>query len=130
MFMLHDALATATIPSKDMKKAREFYEDKLKLTPAGEMSDGSVIYKCRDGSAFTVFPSTGASDGSFTQLAFLVKDVEAEVRDLQSRGLVMEEYDMPEFKTVNGIATAGEFKGGWFKDPDGNLISIGEGPEF
>jgi catechol 2,3-dioxygenase-like lactoylglutathione lyase family enzyme len=130
MFMLHDAVAYATIPSKDMSKAREFYEDKLKLTPAGEMSDGSVFYRCKDGSRLTVFPSTGASDGSFTQLSFLVKDVEAEARDLQSRGVVFEEYDMPEFKTVNGIATAGEFKGGWFKDPDGNLISIGEGPEF
>jgi catechol 2,3-dioxygenase-like lactoylglutathione lyase family enzyme len=130
MFMLNDALAYATIPSKDMKKAREFYEDKLKLTPVGEMSDGSVFYRCADGSRLTVFPSTGASDGSFTQLSFLVKDVESEARDLQSRGVVFEEYDMPEFKTVNGIATAGEFKGGWFRDPDGNLISIGEGPEF
>ncbi len=128
--MLNDALAAATMPSKDMKKAREFYEDKLKLTPSREMSDGSVFYRCRDGSMFTVFPSTGASDGSFTQLGFMVNDVEAEVRDLQSRGVVMEEYDMPEFKTVNGIATVGEFKGAWCKDPDGNLISIGEGPDL
>ena len=127
--MLNEALAAATMPSKDMARARNFYEDKLKLTPSTEMSDGSVIYRCKDGTLLTVFPSSGASDGSFTQLGLWVNDVEAEVRDLQSRGVQFEEYDMPEFKTENGIATVGEWKGAWFKDPDGNLISIGEGPE-
>jgi catechol 2,3-dioxygenase-like lactoylglutathione lyase family enzyme len=126
--MLSEALVAATMPSKNMESARNFYEDKLKLTPAMEMSDGSVGYKCKDGTMFSVFPSTGAADGSFTQIGFWVQDVEAEVRDLQSRGVVFEEYDMPEFKTVDGIASVGEWKGAWFKDPDGNLISIGEGP--
>ena len=39
------------------------------------------------------------------QLAYTVDDIEAEVADLKSRGVVFEEYDMPEFKTVGGIAT-------------------------
>lgn len=128
--MLTDAQVAATMPTKDLKKARNFYEDKLKLSPAMEMSDGSVLYRCRNGTAFALFPSTGASDGSFTQLGFWVDDVEAEVRDLKSRGVVFEEYDMPDFKTVNSIVTMGDWKGAWFKDPDGNLISIGEGPGF
>jgi catechol 2,3-dioxygenase-like lactoylglutathione lyase family enzyme len=128
--MLSAAKVAATIPSKDMSTARAFYEDKLKLTLAGEMSDGSVFYRCADGTAFTVFPSSGKSDGSYTQLGFWVQDIEAEVRDLASRGVVFEEYDMPEFKTVDGVATVGEFKGAWFKDPDGNLLSLGEGPFF
>ncbi|MFP5352870.1 MAG: VOC family protein [Actinomycetota bacterium] len=126
--MLMEAQVAATIPTKDIKKARDFYEDKLKLTADREMSDGSVLYRCGEGTAFTVFPSSGASDGSYTQLGFWVRDVEAEVRDLRSRGVVFEEYDMPGFKTVDSVASVGDWKGAWFRDPDGNLISIGEGP--
>ena len=115
------------IPSKDMEKARRFYEEALKLSPEAELPDGSVIYRCGEGTGFSVFPSMGASDGSFTQLGFWVADVEEEMRDLRSRGVVFEEYDMPGFKTENGVLSMDGYKGAWFKDPDGNLLSIGEG---
>jgi catechol 2,3-dioxygenase-like lactoylglutathione lyase family enzyme len=126
--MLGEGPCATMLPSKDMARARDFYEDKLKLTPQQEMSDGSVMYRCGQGTSFTVFPSTGASDGSFTQIGFWVTDVESEVRDLRSRGVVFEEYDMPDFKTVDSIVQIEGWKGAWLKDPDGNLIAVGEGP--
>jgi hypothetical protein len=35
---------------------------------------------------------------------------------------------MPGLKTVDGIATMGEEKGAWFKDPEGNILSLGQMP--
>jgi hypothetical protein len=63
-----------------------------------------------------------------------VSDIEATVATLKTRGVVFEVYDVPGLKTVNGIATiAGNYpskgvgeKGSWFKDSEGNLLSIGQ----
>ena len=125
--MLAQAQVTAMMPSKDMERARRFYEEALKLSPEMILPDGSVFYRCAEGTGFSVFPSSGASDGSFTQLGFWVADVEEEMRDLRSRGVVFEEYDLPGLKTEDGIVNENGWKGAWFKDPDGNLLSIGEG---
>ena len=59
-------------------------------------------------------------------MTWLTDDIEADVADLQARGVVFEEYDLPGLKTVNGIATIGESKGAWFKDSEGNLLALGE----
>jgi pimeloyl-ACP methyl ester carboxylesterase len=57
---------------------------------------------------------------------FEVDDIEAVVRDLTSRGVVFDGYDTP--KTVNFIAHIGPARGAWFKDPDGNMFGVPEGP--
>ena len=46
------------------------------------------------------------------------------VRRLRDNGVVFEDYDMAEVKTENGIASLGEFKAAWFKDPDGNILAL------
>jgi hypothetical protein len=46
------------------------------------------------------------------------------VAELKSRGVKFEEYDMPEMKTVNGIAVAGGAKAAWFKDTEGNIMAL------
>jgi len=40
--------------------------------------------------------------------------------------VTFEEYDMGELKTENGIARFGNLAGAWFKDPDGNIVGIGQ----
>ena len=64
-----------------------------------------------------------------------VEDLEATVTELRRRGVVFEEYDLPGFSTVGGIAEVeGNYpsKGGigekaaWFKDSEGNLLGIGQ----
>lgn len=56
----------------------------------------------------------------------LTSDLEADVAALQARGVVVEEYDLPGLKTVNGVTTIGESKGAWFKDSEGNLLALGQ----
>jgi hypothetical protein len=57
---------------------------------------------------------------------WLMEDVESEVATLKARGVVFEEYDLPSLKTVNSIATIGPGKGAWFKDSEGNLLSLAQ----
>jgi catechol 2,3-dioxygenase-like lactoylglutathione lyase family enzyme len=111
-----------TIPVQDLNRARQFYAEKLGLQPESEMP-GGLIYRCKD-SWFLLFPSSGASTGQFTQGDWTTDDIEAEVAELKARGLDFEEYNYPNFKTVNGIAVTGAGRSAWFKDSEGNLLGI------
>ena len=61
-----------------------------------------------------------------TARLWTVDDIEAEVADLKVRGVVFEEYDTREVKTVTSVATLGQSKGAWFKDSEGNLLALGQ----
>jgi catechol 2,3-dioxygenase-like lactoylglutathione lyase family enzyme len=121
------------LPAQDLERARAFYSEKLGLEPSDERP-GGLLYRCAHGE-FALFASAGAPSGSHTQMAWEVKDIEATVAELEARGLVFEEYDLPGLVTVSGIAevsgnypskgSVGE-RAAWFRDSEGNLIGIGE----
>ncbi len=111
-----------TLPVKNLDRAKKFYAEKLGLRPDYETSAGAV-YGGKD-SWFMLFPSSGSSNGQFTQGGWDTDDIESEVRELKSRGVKFEEYDSPNLKTVNGIATVGQDRAAWFKDSEGNLLGL------
>ncbi|HKB19307.1 MAG TPA: VOC family protein [Candidatus Dormibacteraeota bacterium] len=122
--MLKIKSSAPAIPAQDVKRARQFYEQKLGLKPAEEQADGGARYVTGE-TGFLVFQSMGKASGEHTQMAFEVEDVAAAVRDLKSNGVKLEEYDYPEFKTHDGIVDMPDgSKGAWFKDTEGNLIAI------
>src|SRR5215210_5367292 len=53
----------------------------------------------------------------FERIALEVEDVEATVAAFRGRGVEPEHYDLPSIKTVDGVATLGDLKAAWFKDP-------------
>lgn len=115
----------AALPAQDVKRARRFYEEKLGFKPEMEQPDGSAMYMVGE-TGFLVFPSTGKASGTHTQMAIDVDDVETAARELKGMGIQLEEYDMPGFKTVNGLIDMPDgSKGAWFKDTEGNLIALG-----
>jgi hypothetical protein len=57
-------------------------------------------------------------------MSFEVADVAAEVQNLESHGVGFEDYDMPDLTTVDHMATMGNDKAAWFKDPDGNVLCV------
>ncbi len=115
----------AALPAADLERAKRFYAEQLGLTPESELP-GGLLYRCGKDTRFAVFSSQGEALGTHTQAIWLVEDVESEVAALKARGVVFEEYDLPSLSTVNGIATAGPIKGAWFKDSEGNLLSLGQ----
>jgi catechol 2,3-dioxygenase-like lactoylglutathione lyase family enzyme len=123
--MLSELPIHTALPVTDMERARRFYADKLGLTPEVELPDG-LFYRCGAGTRFLLYPSGAASAGAHTQMTFNTDDIEGVVAALRSRGVVFEEYDFPDLKTVNGVATIAESKGAWFKDSEGNLLALGQ----
>jgi catechol 2,3-dioxygenase-like lactoylglutathione lyase family enzyme len=122
--MLANSDVYATIPAQELDRAKSFYADKLDLKPIEERPEG-LRYRCGNG-GFLLFESSGAASGDHTQMGWDVDDVEAAVEELRGRGVEFEEYDLPGFKTVNGIAEIAGEKGAWFKDSEGNLLAIGQ----
>jgi catechol-2,3-dioxygenase len=116
--------ARATVAVSDLGRARKFYEESLGLKVKDERADG-VTYEAGD-TWFLVYPSQFAGTAKSTYMSLEVANVETAVKELRDRGIVFEEYDMPGLKTVDGIAELQGVKGAWFKDPDGNIISVGE----
>jgi predicted enzyme related to lactoylglutathione lyase len=121
--MLEQCRAYAALPATDLHRAKRFYAEKLGLMPQ-ELPD-ELRYECGGGSAFFVFPTSISSRGGHTQVGFGVADIEAVVAQLRSRGVVFEEYDTPELRTVDGIATQpGGDRAAWFKDTEGNMLAL------
>lgn len=117
--------AYAKLPARDVERARAFYADKLGLTPFGER-DGHLFYEI-EGSHFMVYPSSGAASGTHDQIGFAVEEVESMVATLRSNGVVFEEYEPPPgASATDGIIDFGGVKAAWFKDSEGNLLSIVE----
>jgi catechol 2,3-dioxygenase-like lactoylglutathione lyase family enzyme len=114
-----------SLPAADLERAKRFYAEKLGLTPERELP-GGLWYRCGRDTRFSLFTSQGEASGTHTQAMWLVEDVESEVAALKARGVVFEEYDVPSLKTVNSIATIGPNKGAWFKDSEGNLLSLAQ----
>ncbi len=51
-------------------------------------------------------------------------DLDEVVATLTERGVAFEEYDLPDLKTENGIATVGDVRAAWCRDPDGNILAV------
>ena len=122
--MLKSAPIRAYIPVRDLARARQFYEHKIGLTPKEEFA-GGVTYEC-GGTQVFMYPTANAGTSRASQAFWQVEDVQAEVADLKSRGVVFEEYTSPEIRTVNSIATGGGAKTAWFKDSEGNIMAISQ----
>ena len=121
------AVAEATLPARDLERAKSFYADRLGLTPTSEDRQG--VHFVVGGTRFRLFRSSGSASGAHTQLALMVDDIDAQVRALSARGVSFEEYDYPNLKTVGGIADLGYARAAWLKDSEGNLLGIAQATE-
>jgi catechol 2,3-dioxygenase-like lactoylglutathione lyase family enzyme len=120
--ILEDAEFQATIPAVDLGRARRFYEETLGLTPERVM-DAGIIYRFGGGSAFFLYPGSTAGAGH-TVGSWFVDDLPAAIRELRGRSVEFEEYDSPGLKTEDGIADLGDELASWFKDSEGNILSV------
>ena len=126
--MLQDATVTANIPAADLRRAREFYAEKLGLTPANELDGVMLIYKTGGGTTFSVYQTEFGGQAGHTIAQWHVDDVAAEVRQLQDKGVTFEQYDMPGVEWNGGVASMGAMgKAAWFKDSEGNILCVDDG---
>ena len=107
----------------DLDAARVFYHDKLGL-PILLEREGAIEFACGGGTRLSVSRSTTGTADSQTQVAWSVSDLEATLSALRANGIKIEEYDLPELKTQNGIADVGFGLMAWIVDPGGNCLGI------
>jgi catechol 2,3-dioxygenase-like lactoylglutathione lyase family enzyme len=124
--MLGKADATPMIAVKDLDRARAFYAGTLGLE-AKEAMGGEVLEVTSGATIINVYRSEFAGTNQATALTFAVEDIAAEVRDLKDKGIFFEQYDMPGLERQGDLYVAEGMKTAWFKDPDGNILSLFEG---
>jgi predicted enzyme related to lactoylglutathione lyase len=123
--MLIDSTVEANIPASDLARARDFYADKLGLTPTREFGGDALAYRTTGGSAFNVYRTDQAGKAGHTIAQWHVADIEAEVQDLQAKGVAFEVYDMPGVDWDGVIASmAGLGRAAWFRDSEGNIMCV------
>jgi catechol 2,3-dioxygenase-like lactoylglutathione lyase family enzyme len=121
--MLKDKNVATMLPAKDLEGTRRFYEDVLGFSVLRE-DPGGIEYSTGDGQ-FNLYPTQFAGTAQHTLMGWLVDDIETEIDELEAKGVTFEQYDMPGLKTdAKGIADLGGEKGAWFKDPEGNILSL------
>jgi len=121
---LASSAVTVMLPVADVDRSRKFYEEKVGLDYGGLNMEGSARFALSGGTTLLLLPRPGGSRAESTAVSWAVDDVDQEVKELENRGVAFEDYDLPEFKTVDHIATFGDFKSAWFLDPDGNVLCV------
>ena len=110
--MLSSAPVAPTLAVNDLQRARRFYEERLGFEVELQVAE-TVRYRCGSGTGLAIFerPMTPVDR---TVAAFEVADIEAEIAELNSRGV-----------EVEGVMTlASGVRRAFFQDPDGNIIGI------
>jgi predicted enzyme related to lactoylglutathione lyase len=127
--MLNHSAVEANIPAADLDRAREYYSDKLGLTPVAEYGAEALRYQTAGGTFFNVYKTQYAGQAAHTIAQWHVDDVDQEVHDLLAKGVVFEIYDdMPGVEWNGQVATIpGMGKAAWFKDSEGNIMCVDEG---
>ena len=123
--MLSDSKVMANIPASDIARARDFYADKLGLTPAQEMAGEVLVYRTAGGTDFQIYRTDYAGQAGHTIAQWHVTDIGSQVRDLKAKGVTFEVYDMPGVQWDHEIASMeGMGRAAWFKDSEGNTMCI------
>ena len=120
--MLGKADATPMVAVKDLDRARKFYEETLGLSEVDYFGEGFML-KSGD-TKLSVYRSEFAGTNKATALTFDVDDIDSEVRELKEKGVAFEHYDMEGLTRDGDIYAAEGMKTAWFKDPDGNILSL------
>ena len=122
--MLGGKDAAATLAVSDLQRARDFYENTLGLAPFLEVPE-SILYTSGN-SMVLVYPSEYAGTNQATAATWAVgDDFEAIVQGLKTKGVTFEHYDdLPGTTREGDVHLVGELRGVWFKDPDGNILSL------
>jgi catechol 2,3-dioxygenase-like lactoylglutathione lyase family enzyme len=117
------ARIVAFVGTLNPARAKEFYHRTLGLQLVTE--DNFALTFDAQGTMLRVSTVPKLTPAAFTVLGWEVTDIAAAVRDLQKAGVKFERYDFPQDEL--GIWSApGGAKVAWFKDPDGNILSLSQ----
>ncbi|HYL39296.1 MAG TPA: VOC family protein [Bryobacteraceae bacterium] len=122
--LLGSAKLTAFAATRDPARAKTFYRDTLGLRLVSE--DGFAVVFDANGVMLRVSTVRELAKAEYTVLGWEVTDIVGKVKELEKAGVKFERYSFPGQDEL-GIWTApGGARVAWFKDPDGNILSISQ----
>jgi len=118
-----EAESFSSFSVNDLQKAKEFYGETLGLD-IKETPEGLELHT--DNNTVFLYSKPNHTPASFTVLNFAVDDIEAAVDELNTLGINLEHYNLPDIETdQRGIARGPDGPTiAWFKDPAGNILSV------
>ncbi|SFG58256.1 Glyoxalase/Bleomycin resistance protein/Dioxygenase superfamily protein [Duganella sp. CF458] len=125
--MLADIDAIAMIAVKDLAAAAKFYGEVLGLEKLGSPEQEVLIFRS-GASKINVYRSAFAGTNKATCVMWNTGgELEAVAARLKAQGVQFEHYDTPGLTREGDIHVGGQMKVAWFKDVDGNILSIVSG---
>lgn len=127
---LQDIPVAGVLRAEDFQRAKKFYTEVLGLAEPKESSalTHEGMFAAGAGTMVSVYERPGLPAPANTTLAFGVPADKFDVvmAELRAKGVTFEDYDLPEIglKTVSGVATYEGNKVAWFKDTEGNILSL------
>ena len=124
--MFADREATVMVPATDVERAKSWYGEKLGLKSIRTEEEGAT-YRLAGGAPMFLYKSDYAGTAKHTLISFKSMDLKADMQALRAKGLAFIDYDLPNLKTVDGIAEFGPVKTAWVHDSEGNILGFMEG---
>jgi catechol 2,3-dioxygenase-like lactoylglutathione lyase family enzyme len=122
MLASHDAVTMIGV--KDVKSAKRFYQETLGLSQQGADYPDFVTFKSGN-TLLNVYRSEYAGTNKATTAMWVVgKELDDLIDTLKRKGIRFEHYDLPNTRREGDVHIAGDIRVAWFKDPDGNSLSI------
>ena len=116
----------ATLPASDIERARAFYREILGLKELKSDSEmPGALFQAGNNTRVYLY-QRGPTKADHTVLSFQVSDIERVVGALRDRGVRFEHYGRDGEASEQDITTFGTERGAWFKDSEGNILSIYE----
>lgn len=114
------------IPTNNAERARAFYVGTLKLDFIAD--DRFAIVVRANGNDIRIVRMESFTPAPYTICGWKVPDIDAAARELTASGVIFEKYSFLQQDTAGIWSAPGGAKVAWFKDPDGNLLSISQHP--
>lgn len=124
MTVLSSTTTCAFIATRNRASAKTFYGGVLGFAMKSEDEYGVVF--AMNNANLRITPLPDFTPHQHTVLGWNVSDVPGTVKALTDAGISFERYDFLEQDGL-GIWKHGEAQVAWFKDPDGNILSISNG---
>ena len=101
--MVPNDRVSAVLCSTDLARSREFYEDKVGLGLSPATIKNHLVFDCGDGTTLLLYGRPAPNKADHTQVRFWSTDIAADVRELVGRGVVFDELEFGEMKTVDHV---------------------------
>jgi catechol 2,3-dioxygenase-like lactoylglutathione lyase family enzyme len=122
--LLKDRPSSAIVAVRDLDRARAFYTETLGLEPAVEGEQDVLTLRTGE-TKLIIYESEFAGTNKANAVVWNAGgDFDEIAGQLREQGVAFEEYPDLGMDISGGIHRSGEFKGVWFKDPDGNILHI------